>query len=113
MFYYIGKTGRTIKDRLSEHLRDIKNFKPYYNYKNVSIHFNLIGHNYMNHLSFFIIINNIDDKDTRIYFEKLMIYIFNLNYVKLLNNRNELNVHYDFFKNFKFKNFLNFGEKPH
>ena len=34
-----------------------------------------------------------------------MIYIFNLNYVKLLNNRNELNVHYDFFKNFKFKIF--------
>ena len=42
-----------------------------------------------------------------------MVYILNLNYVKLLNNRNELNIQYDFFLNFKLKNFLKFGDKPY
>ena len=111
--FYIGQSGRTIKDRLLEHLRDIKNFKPFYNYKNVSFHFNLLGHNYLDHFSFFIIINNVDDKYTRIYFERFMIYIFNLNNIKLLNDRNDVIMNFDFFKNLKFKNFLNFGDKPY
>ena len=38
--FYIGQSGRTIKDRLLEHFIDIKNFKPFYNYKDVSFHFN-------------------------------------------------------------------------
>ena len=42
-----------------------------------------------------------------------MIYIFNLNNIKLLNDRNDVIMNFDFFKNLKFKNFLNFGDKPY
>ena len=54
--YYIGQTGRTVHDRIREHIYCIKNKKIY---SEVAVHFNLNNHNYVNHFEFFIFKSNI------------------------------------------------------
>ena len=48
--FYIGESGRSVSNRIREHINDIKRFTPFYISKNVSFHFNLFRHNYL-HLS--------------------------------------------------------------
>ena len=76
--FYIGQTERRVKDRINEHIRDIKKFKPFFNSKNVSFHFNLLGHNYKQHFTFFGFIKNCDDFSMRRMFEKQLIYMLNI-----------------------------------
>ena len=53
-FFYIGQTNK-LKNRIYNHINDIKKFKPYSNSTtSVSIHFNLKFHNFVNHFSFFV-----------------------------------------------------------
>ena len=106
--FYIGESGRSVKQRISEHIRDIKNFKAYYNFKNVSFHFNLLGHNYLHHFSFFIFIKNCMDKNIRLYFETLLIYIFKNYNMKLLNDKKDCIITFKKFKDTKFNQLFNF-----
>ena len=44
--FYIGQSSKSVKIRIGQHIRAIKNFKPFLNYTNeVGYHFNLSGHN--------------------------------------------------------------------
>ena len=52
---YIGKTELTIEKRMRVHLSMIKNFLPFkYSCRSDIEHFNLIDHNYINDLRFYI-----------------------------------------------------------
>ena len=48
--FYVGETQNTLKQRISQHLEDIYNFIPFRRKfdKEVAVHFNLKGHNYLN-----------------------------------------------------------------
>ena len=72
--FYIGQTIN-LKDRVYNHIYCIKNFKPYLleDFKCVSLHFNLKFHNYKKHLSFFVIKNNINSLNLRLYIESFLI----------------------------------------
>jgi hypothetical protein len=107
-FFYIGESGRTVEKRMYEHIQDIKNFKPFYNSKNVSFHFNLFGHNYLQHLSFYIFIKNCDDVFIHLMYEKQLIYIFENLEIKLLNDDSDRLVDITRFRRNNFKNMLNF-----
>jgi len=106
--YYIGESGRSVKKRISEHIKDIQKFRAYYIYKNVSYHFNLIGHNYLQHLSFYIFKIDCNDLHTRRYYESMLIYIFLKNNNNLLNDEKDCDFKYKKFSNLKFKNTFNF-----
>jgi hypothetical protein len=109
--FYIGQSGRTVFERISEHVNDIKRFIPYYFSKKVSFHFNLIGHNYLHHLSFFIFMKNCDDLYMRLMYESQLIMLFeNLN-MKLLNDVEDRRVDYTRLKRRNnFSNFLKFDD---
>ena len=109
-FFYIGESGRTVEKRMYEHIQDIKNFKPFYKSKNVSFHFNLFGHNYLQHLSFYIFIKNCDDVYIRLMYEKQLVYIFENLDMKLLNDDSDRLVDIKRFRRNNFKNMLNFDE---
>lgn len=102
-FYYIGQSGNSVKTRISAHIRDIKNFIAFYNYKNVSTHFNLRGHNYLQHFSFFIFTKNCDDLYKRLNIEKQLIYIFKNMACKLMNNEDDQIINLQSFNKFNFK----------
>jgi len=108
--FYIGESGRTVNERIYEHIKDIKNFKPYYKYKNVSFHFNLIGHDYRQHLSFYIFKNNCDDYYTRRYYETMLIYIFLNNNNNLLNDEKDCNFSFKRFYDLKFRSMFEFND---
>ena len=83
-FYYIGESKRTVKARISEHLRSIKFFIPYTKYITpVSIHFNLKDH-VISNFNFFIFDENLDDI-LRFNIEAQIIRLFQLLNIKLLN----------------------------
>jgi hypothetical protein len=86
------------------------NFKPYYKYKNVSFHFNLIGHDYRQHLSFYIFKNNCDDYYTRRYYETMLIYIFLNNNNYLLNDEKDCNFNFKRFYDLKFRSMFEFND---
>ncbi|KAI8781018.1 E3 ubiquitin-protein ligase XIAP X8 [Biomphalaria glabrata] len=67
---YIGNTGRTLKTRLQEHLRDIRNFAT----KPVSIHFNNPHHRGTTDL-LVTAIQQCNDKNTRLQIENKLIYM--------------------------------------
>ena len=74
--YYTGQT-KDVKRRILEHIRDIKNFKPYESKRLcVAIHFNLKRHILHNDFSFFIIYNNLNDLQQRLAYESFFINIF-------------------------------------
>ena len=108
--YYIGESGRTVKERIAEHINSIKNFKPYYSFKNVAYHFNLQGHNYLHHFTFFIFIKNCDDVFLRRMYEKQLIYIFKNLDLNLLNDADDCLFDINRFNTFNFKNMLKFDE---
>ena len=95
--FYIGQTIN-LKDRVYNHIYCIKNFKPYLleDFKCVSLHFNLKFHNYKKHLSFFVIKNNINSLNLRLYIEsflKLNLILDNSNRILLKTNRKEQNLY--------------------
>ena len=108
--FYIGESGRTVQERIYEHIKDINKFKPYYIYKNVSFHFNLIGHDYRQHLLFYVFKNNCDDLYTRRYYETMLIYIFLKNSNILLNDEKDCNFSFNRFYNLKYKNMFKFDD---
>jgi hypothetical protein len=60
-FFYIGESSRTVKERLNEHINNIKKFVPYEKRVNsVSIHFNLLNHS-LTDFSFVVYDVNLED----------------------------------------------------
>jgi len=82
--YYIGETSN-FKKRLSSHISDINNFIPYKKSKCVSLHFNLLKHDYKHHLKFFIYHDNLEIKKERLNFETHLIFLFQKLSIKILN----------------------------
>lgn len=81
--YYIGETGRSIHDRIREHIYYIKsNFIT----KEVAIHFNQTNHNYIRDFEFYIFKDNIITKENRHYIENDLINIFMSLKGKIMNN---------------------------
>ena len=86
--YYIGETGKSLKVRLKQHIYKIKTFVPYEGAPTeISTHFNLNGHNYLNHLSVFIYKSEIMNKLTRLNLESELIHFYLLTGNKVLNSR--------------------------
>ena len=106
-FYYIGQSGNSVKSRMSAHISDIKSFIAFYNYKNVSTHFNLKGHDYLQHFSFFIFTKNCDDVYIRLNIEKQLIYIFKNMSCKLMNDQEDQIINLNSFNKFNFKTLFN------
>ena len=85
-FYYIGESGRSVKIRISDHLRQIRLFKPYEKYfLPVPIHFNLLNHTSKDFV-FYIFDSNLEDNFVRLYTEAKLIYLFqNILKVNIIN----------------------------
>ena len=73
--YYIGQT-KNVKNRIRQHNLDIINFKPYFKYTCVSLHFNTLKHDYKKHFSFYILFSDIEDLDERLKKETFIINLF-------------------------------------
>ena len=83
--YYIGET-KCIKNRISQHINDIKNFIMYKKYTCVSLHFNLKNHNYKEHFSFFVFERSLEDRELRELKEKSLIFLFKKLNMNVLND---------------------------
>jgi hypothetical protein len=85
--FYIGQTI-CIKDRIYNHIYNIKNFTPYTSndYKCVSIHFNLKFHNFKHHFSYFIIKTNLEDLEARLNVESFLINLCVKMNIKVIND---------------------------
>jgi len=85
--FYVGQT-MCIKDRIYNHIYNIKNFTPYVSsdFKCVSIHFNLKHHNFRNHFSFFIIKTNMNELEARLNIESFLINLCVKMEVKIIND---------------------------
>ena len=72
-----------------EHFYDIDNFTPYLSLNSpVAYHFNLKGHNKMEHLEFFILTDNINDEHLRKYWEAQYIHLIkNLDFTVINDSR--------------------------
>jgi hypothetical protein len=76
--FYVGQTGQKIKIRLSQHIRSINKFKPYYNYTTeVGYHFNLKHHEPNIHFKFTIFKHDIENKEERLQIEAHLIHLIN------------------------------------
>ena len=84
--FYIGESSRKVKERLSEHIRDINNFLPFLRFTSISRHFNLYGHTLNEHFQFFIYDINIVNSFERKYIERKLIYYFQKFKFKLIND---------------------------
>jgi len=92
--FYIGESGRTTKDRINEHLRNIKNFKndlikslvKANENSAVAEHFNLSNHDVHNDFRFLIFEENVTNNVIRKSIETDLINLFKLFNIKLLNN---------------------------
>ena len=93
--FYIGESGRTVMNRITEHLRNIKFFtkKIYRSLSNldkiseVAVHFNLNEHNLTRDFKFFIFENNVNNSIIRKSIETDLINIFKKFDIKILNNK--------------------------
>ena len=83
-YFYIGQTVN-FKNRLQAHISNIKNFIPYKKFSSVSTHFNLLKHDYLIHLKFYIIQNDLNSLDKRLNFENDLINLFLSLNVKTMN----------------------------
>ena len=92
--FYIGESGRSVSNRIREHINDIKRFTPFYISKNVSFHFNLFGHNYLHHLSFYVFMKNCNDLYIRRMYETQLLFLFENMNMKLLNDVEDRRVDY-------------------
>ena len=65
-YFYIGQTGRCVKSRIEEHLRDIKNHKLFQNkVTDVSLHFNQLHHNSDSDFNFLIYASNLKEENRK------------------------------------------------
>jgi len=65
--FYIGETGKRAKERIIQHLRDIRKFIPFHSKSSeVADHFNIKGHNLSRDFKFCIFNKDIKDKTTRV-----------------------------------------------
>ena len=107
--YYIGETGRTVSARLSEHIKNIKNFKKdinlslsnYNKVSEVAIHFNKDNHSLIN-FNFFIFKINLLENEQRKSIETDLINIFVNLGVSILNKPNKIPSS-KYIKNFAFR----------
>ena len=94
---YIGESGRRVKDRIGEHLNNIKNFKTnlndsiiYLNNKSeVAIHFNLKNHNIKQDLKFFIFEDSVNNSLIRKSIETDIINLCKIDDFDILNAKNK------------------------
>jgi hypothetical protein len=93
-YFYIGESGRTVKDRIYEHLRNIKNFN--YNIINslinindtcIAEHFNKKGHNLLIDFKFCIFESKVTNTEIRKSIETDLINLFKLFNINILNNK--------------------------
>jgi hypothetical protein len=99
--YYIGESFRTVKERISEHLNDINNYKISKttdiintiidddNWSNVAKHFNEKDHNIDEHFKFCIFDSNVINDECRLSIETDLINIFKSFNLKILNDKNK------------------------
>ena len=65
--YYIGQTGKSIKERFNQHIRETNKHINFSTSKSeVALHFTKQNHNYNEHLKFYIIKSNITEKLDRL-----------------------------------------------
>jgi len=91
--YYIGESSRRVKDRISEHLRNIKSFnkdiiKSLINIdkkSEVAIHFNKTGHIIDYDFKFFVFEAGVSNNEIRKSIETDLINLFNRCNVSILN----------------------------
>ena len=86
--FYIGQTN-CIHNRIYNHIRDIINFKKFSNNmdKCIAKHFNLLNHNYKQHMVCFIIVKDIEPLEKRLMYEGFFINLFKRLNIKLLNEK--------------------------
>ena len=99
--YYIGESFRTVKERISEHLNDINNYKISKTtdiintiidddkWSNVAKHFNEKDHNIDEHFKFCIFDSNVINDECRLSIETDLINIFKSFNLKILNDKNK------------------------
>ena len=89
--FYIGESGRSVKERISEHINNIKRFQKNIRkalidldkMSEVAVHFSLSGHHLDKHFKFCIFENNLINNNIRLSIETDVINLF-------LNSNNEI-----------------------
>lgn len=85
---YVGETSMSFEKRLQAHISNIKNFIPLHKMlSEVAIHFNLKGHNYLDHLKCFIFVNNIINDIHRKSIESELMHLFLIFGFKIINSK--------------------------
>ena len=85
-FFYIGQSN-SIKNRIYNHINDIKKFKPFSDDNtSVSIHFNLKHHDFKSHFSFFVFRRDILNLNERLNLESFLINLCRKLDVRLMND---------------------------
>jgi len=85
---YVGETGLSFENRLRSHIYSIKDFIPLHKMSTeVAIHFNLKGHNFLNHLKSYIFVSNIFDNIKRKSIEAELIHLFLMFGYKIINSK--------------------------
>lgn len=109
--FYIGESGRKVKDRLDEHLKNIINFKKDLNNSLINldkcsetaIHFNLSGHDIKKDFRFCIFENNVNNKEIRRSIETDLMHLFKNTNNIIINSINKqpslFNIKYFTFQN--------------
>jgi hypothetical protein len=84
--FYVGESGKTAKIRIAQHLYNINSFKPFNNTTEIGFHFNLRGHNLIQHFRFAVIVKNIESKESRLSIETDLIYIIERFHGNIINS---------------------------
>ena len=92
--FYVGETQNTFKQRISQHLDDIYNFIPFRRKfdKEVAVHFNLKGHNYLNDFKCAIYKDKLNDSLKRKSVEMDLINFLNKFHSTCINIKTEKNI---------------------
>ena len=92
--FFVGKTRKTFKQRISQHLDDIFNFIPFRRkfYKVVAVYFNLKGQNYLNDFKWAIYKDKLNDNLKRKSVEMDLINFLNKFHITCINIRKEKNI---------------------
>ena len=86
--FYVGQSSKSANTRIRQHLRAIKNFKPFIKYTSeVGYHFNLKGHSTKDHFRFSIFVSNLELDSLRFSVECDIINIFNSFHPPIINEK--------------------------
>lgn len=86
--FYVGETGNSLNSRFYNHIYSIKKFLPFETKHNeIPYHFNLRGHNYLQHMRIYIFKSGITDKYQRLCMEAELIHIFLLTKNRVINSK--------------------------